>query len=187
MGKPTPKDRISSNFFTVPVKKATESTTAYYYPHRPKKPLLKIGKAATGIEWGIDYHTDWRDNLPQFITEVKSNTPFTDLAIFIFRHERLPEGHDNVRDALCSVMQERFGEGLVEFLSRRMDAEKIFFKHGDDPFSAVYQDSLTESPFSAVGGVSNRDELQTLDKTVLVDRVVYLESLLAAHDIDYQN
>lgn len=180
-----PEDRISSNFYTVPLKKASESATASEYPRRPAAPLLKMGQVATGLKWGVGYHDAWRDNLQKFFTEIKSNTPFTDLAIFVFRNECLPDGYHNVRDVLACSMQERFGTDLTTFWSCRMDAEKVFFKHGDDPYCDVYQESLTNSEFSAVGGASDRDPPQALDKTALIDRVTYLEDLLAANDIEY--
>ena len=180
-----PEKRISSNFYTVPLKKASESAKANDYPHRPAAPLLKMGQVATGLKWGISYHDAWRENIQKFFTEIKSNTPFTDLAIFVFRNECLPGDYDNVRDALSCNMQERFGADVATFWTCRMDNEKVFFKHGNDPFCSTYHESLTESEFSAVGGASDRDALQALDKAALIDRVTYLEDLLAANDIEY--
>lgn len=185
LGGPEPEKRISSNFFTVPVKKASESAKAYEYPSRPAS-LLKIGAIATGLKWGIDYHDNWCSNFPKFLTEMKGRTPFTDLAVFIFRNEPLQEGYGNLRETLSRAMYGRFGGDLAAFWSQRMDMEKVFFKHGDDPFRDNHQDALTESTFSAIGGVSDREALQSLDKAMLIDRVVYLEGLLAAHDIEYQ-
>lgn len=184
IGDKTPEKRISSNFYTVPLKKASESAKTSDYPHRPA-PLLKMGQVATGLKWGINYHSAWRDNLQKFFTEIKSNTPFTDLAIFVFRNECFPDGYDNIRDALSYSMQERFGADVATFWSSRMCTEKIFFKHGNDPFCDCYHESLTESEFSAVGGACDREALQALDKTALIDRVTYLEDLLAANDIEY--
>ena len=184
IGDKTPEKRISSNFYTVPLKKASESAKASDYPYRPA-PLLKMGQVATGLKWGMSYHDAWRDNFQKFFTEIKSNTPFTDLAIFVFRNECLPDGYDNVRDALSCNMQERFGADVATFWSCHMNTEKVFFKHGNDPFCDVYHESLTESEFSAVGGASDREALQALDKAALIDRVTYLEDLLAANDIEY--
>lgn len=184
IGDKTPEKRISSNFYTVPLKKASESAKEYEYPHRPA-PLLKMGQAATGLKWGVSCHNDWRDNLQKFFTEIKSNTPFTDLAIFVFRNECLPDGYDNVRDVFTCIMQERFGADVATFWSCRIDAEKRFFKYGDALFCDAYHEPLTESEFSAVGGASDREALQALDKAALIDKVTYLEALLAANDIEY--
>jgi len=184
IGGNDPDKRISSNFFTVPVKKASESAKACNYPNRPAAPLLKMGANATGIKWGISYHDNWDTNLPKLTTEMKGGTPFTDIAIFILRNDALPKGHD-VQESLLCALQARFSKELVEFWSCRMNSERILFKHGKDPYCDNRQDSLTESAFSAVGGTSDREALQSLDKATLIDKVVCLEGLLAAHDIDY--
>jgi len=183
-GKP-PEDRISSNFLTVPATKASKAAEAYNYPGRPA-PLLKIGEAATGLKWGLDYHSDWRENILKFFTEMRGKAPFTDLAIFALRNDSFPADLNDVREALACVLKDRFGEDLATFWAQRMEKEKYFFKHGDEPFRDSYQAPLTESAFSAVGGASDRDALQSLDKATLIDRVVYLEGLLTAHDIEYQ-
>jgi len=183
-GGNSPEKRISSNFFTVPVKKASESAKSYNYPNRPS-PLLKMGLAATGLKWGVDYHDSWRNNLPKLLTEMKGNTQFTDLAIFAFRNDSLPEA-ENAREALSEALKKRYSEDFAMFWSGRMEAEKVFFKHGDDPFRSSYQDSLTESMFSAIVGTSDREPLKSMDKESLIDRIVYLEGLLDAHDIEFQ-
>ena len=68
----SPEKRISSNFLTVPLKRASDQTAPYYYPRRPKAPLLKMGPAATGRKWGIDYHDDWMSNFFVMLTTIKS-------------------------------------------------------------------------------------------------------------------
>lgn len=150
-----PEKRISSNFLTVSVKKASESTKSVAYPNRPA-PLLKMGKTATDTKWGIDYHDDWEKNILTFLADTKSKSPFTDLAVFVFRDTPIPKAHNDLRAALSSALKNRFSDDLAKFWSQRLNAEKIFFKFDGDQFSDSYQDSLAESEFSAIGGVSDR-------------------------------
>lgn len=185
-GGTAPEKRISSNFLTVPLKKASESAKAYNYPSRPAS-LLKMGASATGLKWGADYHDDWRTNLPRFLSEVKSNTPFTDLAIFVFRDAKVSADSQNVRDALADLIKNRFSEDFAAFWTKRIDAEKVFFKHGDDPFRPTHQESLSETTVISEASASDAESLKSLDKQTLVDRIVYLEGLLDAQEIEYQS
>jgi hypothetical protein len=185
-GRNRPEKRISSNFFTVPVKKASDSDKVYNYPNRPA-PLLKMGAAATDIKWGVDYHNDWKTSLPELLVELKGNTPFTDLAVFVTRNDPFPDGSVKVHESLAFAIRKRFGEDLAIFWAKRMDAEKVFVKHGETPFRSSYSDPLTGEGFSMESRASCREALKTLDKVVLVDRIVYLEGLLDAQDIEYQS
>ncbi|MCF8723334.1 hypothetical protein LQ236_001354 [Nitrospina gracilis] len=185
-GGTPPEKRISSNFFTVPVKKASESAEACNYPNRPA-PLLKMGSAAARIKWGIDYHNDWKTNLPKLLVELKGNTPFTDLAVFVTRNDPIPKDYTKVHEALSFAIRNRFGQDLATFWEKRMDAEKVFVKHCEDPFRSSYSDPLTADAFTMECNGSDRAALKTLDKDVLADRIVYLEGLLDAQDIEYQS
>lgn len=184
-GGSPPEKRISSNFFTVPVKKASESAKVYTYPNRPA-PLLKMGAAATNIKWGVDYHNDWKTSLPKLLMELKSSTPFTDLAVLVTRNDPFSDGSMKMHVALSSAIHKRFGEDLADFWAKRMDTEKVFFKHGEDPFRSSYSDPLAADYLSMESRASDKEALKTLDKDVLVDRVVYLEGLLDDQDIEYQ-
>jgi hypothetical protein len=185
-GGTAPEKRISSNFFTVPVKKASESAEVYNYPSRPA-PLLKMGSAATQIKWGVDYHNDWKSSFPNFLGDLKGNTPFTDLAVFVSRNDIFPDNSEKVYEALTFVIRERFSEDLATFWAKRMDAEKIFFKHGCDPFRSSYSAPLAEGSLSMEKPGSDKESLKKLDKQVLVDRIVYLEGVLDAQKIEYQS
>lgn len=186
-GGTSPEKRISSNFFTVPVKKGSESAKAYNYPSRPAS-LLKFGGTATGLKWGADYHADWMFNLPKFLSDVKSNTPFTDLAIFVFRDGKVGSTASNIREALIDSISVRFSEELGEFWIKQINAEKVFFKHGDDPFRGSYKESLAEDTDSTLKSqTSDSETLKSLDQQLLVDRILYLEGLLDAKEIEYQS
>jgi hypothetical protein len=185
-GGTAPEKRISSNFLTVPLKKASEAAKVHNYPNRPA-PLLKMGMAATGVKWGVDYHNDWRTNLPKFLSETKGSTPFSDLAIFVCRNEKVPKSAQNYREALAIVLKEKFSEDLAEFWSKRIEAEKVFMNHGDDSFRNSYNESLTEEAFAIQSSASDKGMLNSLEKPVLVERVLYLEGLLDAQEIEYQS
>ena len=181
-----PEKRISSNFLTVPVKKASESVRAFFYPNRSSSPpLLKMGSVATSVKWGVDYHDDWRSYILMFLAGTKSKTPFTDLAIFVFRGVQLSKGHGNVQTTLADALKNRFSADLAKLWAQCMAAEKVFFELSGALFSDTYQESLTESEFSAVGGVSDRDALRSLNKEALIDKIVCYEDLLTAYDIEF--
>jgi hypothetical protein len=80
-----PEQRISSNFFSVPVKKASTRTDAALYPNRPKAPVLSMGVFATGKPWGVTLYEKWQTNLPKLLSEIRYSTPNIDLAIFAVR------------------------------------------------------------------------------------------------------
>lgn len=185
-GGKSPEKRFSSNFLTVPLKNASEAIKAFNYPRRPAS-VLKMGPSSTELKWGIDHHDEWRTNLPKLLNEVKSNTPFTDLAIFVFRDGKISAEINNIRDALAEMIKVRFTEDLASFWIKRMEAEKVFFKHGDDPFRDSHQEALAETSAPEKSSASDSGALKSLDKQILVDRVVYLEGLLDAQDIEYRS
>lgn len=185
IGGKRPEKRISSNFFTVPLTKASKSTTEYDYPSRPA-PIMKMGLSATQTKWGLSYHSDWKKNLPKLLTEFKSNTPFTDLAIFVSRNDSVPEKVATIHEALTIVIRDRFEEDFANFWLARINSEKIFFRPMDQPFSYTFSDTLIAGNNFRTSSTTDEKELRTLDKCVLEERVIYLERLLDAKDIKYQ-
>ncbi|MGE0108189.1 MAG: hypothetical protein AB7S81_00255 [Bdellovibrionales bacterium] len=185
-GGTSPEKRISSNFFTVPLKKASQSSKTYYYPNRPA-PVMKMGNVSTGSQWGMDYYDEWKKNLPKLLSETKSNTPFTDLAVFILRNDSFDESDACLREVLSKKIALRFSEPLAVFWIRQMEAEKVFLKHANAPFqnevSIPFSDDRTDP---AING-SSKELLSALDKNVLIDRILYLEKLLDAQEIEYQS
>src|SRR5690606_35170148 len=109
-----PEKRISSNFLTVPLKRASGQAGNFYYPQRPSTPLFKMGPAATGLKWGLKYYEDWMDNLPKLLSEIKDSTPFTDLAIFVFRDASIDAPvSSSLIDVLRPLITARFSEPLA--------------------------------------------------------------------------
>ncbi|RAJ98466.1 hypothetical protein [Aliidiomarina maris] len=185
IGGKHPEKRISSNFFTVPLTKASKSTTEYDYPSRPA-PIMKMGLSATQIKWGLSYHSDRKKNLPKLFTEFKSNTPFTDLAVFVSRYDSLPEKVATIHEALTFVIRDRFEEDFANFWLARINSEKIFFRPMDQPFSSTFSDALVTDNNFRTSSNTDEEALRALEKGVLEKRVIYLESLLDAQDIKYQ-
>lgn len=177
-----PEKRISSNFLTVPLKEASQASKAFLYPRRPPAPVLKMGPVATGLPWGIGYSDSWQESLPKILSETKSNSPFTDLAIFILRDSTFKSENPNFIDCLIENLGNRFTEGLVSFWAKRIKAEKTFAKHTSSP----YQSS---PPCALVGNdpVDNtrQDLLLSFDQEELVKRILYLEKILESKNIEY--
>jgi hypothetical protein len=178
-GGRTPEKAISSNFLTVPVKNASRSSAAYQYPKRPA-PLLVIGKVATGETWGIGLHENWRNHLPRFFEELKSNTPFTDMAVFMLRDNSIAPSMGTLQRAVEAAFETRFGPDVSEYWSRKISAEKIFSRHTQDPF---HSGDPSSNRFDE--GTSGSGDLDALSKKELIERVHRLENLLKAHGLTF--
>jgi len=180
-----PEKRISSNFYTTPVKKASQTSKKIGYPNRPAS-LLTLGQGLTGLPWGVGYHPNWETNLPQFFTDFKSNVPFTDLAIFVLRDYVFPEDATDLRSELGAALALRFSASLTDCWVGKMNSEKRFFRDGEPHFQAeaptAFKDDGREQP-STVSGVA---ELRALGEDALVNRVVYLEGLLEENEIQFE-
>lgn len=176
-----PEKRISSNFLTVPLKKATEQSEPYFYPKRPPTPMIKLGKAATGLKWGIEQHQDWSDSLPKLLSEIKDPTPFTDLAIFVMRDTRINDEAKDYVDALSTALNERFNLQLAQFWNQRIKSEKVMAHRHilTNPFSSTHQ-AFTKSAPDFPG---NRFESQNRDD--LINYIVNLEGTLEANQIKF--
>jgi len=175
-----PAERLSSNFLTVPLKKATEHTGPFIYPRRPAcAPMIKLGQAATGLRWGMEYHEKWETSLPRLLTEVKESTPFTDLAVFVLR-DTLVTG-DGYIQALKSGIASRFSPSLASFWNGRIAKEGVLSKHFlASPFSATHQ-SFARTPVRSPAA-----ELRTVPQEVLLDHISHLEDLLRLNHIEFQ-
>ena len=180
-GGKDPAERLSSNFLTVPLKKATEQSGAFFYPRRPPStPIIKLGQTATGLKWGMEYHQDWPTSLPKLLSEVKDSTPFTDLAIFVMRDTRLA-GSDYI-EALSGAISARFSEQLAMFWVDKVKKEKLLAKHIlANPFSSTHQAFARSTQTTSV----NRFELVTRDE--LLGHISHLEGILKANQIEFES
>jgi hypothetical protein len=177
----SPEKRISSNFLTVPLKKATEQATAYFYPKRPAAPLIKMGQAATGIKWGMEHHNDWRSNFPKLFSEVKAGTVFTDLALFVLRDCRFALSKTvDYKDAISDLLIQRFTTGLAEFWGAMLKKEQVMVKHIKDPFVETY------SPMLSSYETLTRINEQNIDTDKLKKHILYLETVLVKNNISFE-
>lgn len=171
-GGKEPEKKIASNFLSVPVVKAATSSTPYAYPKRPA-PLLFLGLEATGLPYGMTYHTNWIKNLRAFLSDFKSNTPFTDLAITCLRAAKGMSKDKTFHDGLASMIRAKFTENLSEVWIKAIDGERSFIKH-------IPLSDYCTSEFHDVLGcdfkVSRKDELLGMSKSDLVDIILTLES-----------
>jgi hypothetical protein len=174
-----PAKRISSNFFTVPLKKATMQVEPYFYPKRPNAPLLKLGQAATGVKWGIEYHDHWQLNFPKFLGEVTEHSPFTDLAIFVLRDQYFDEASANFTyiEAIKRKLGEYFSADLAAFWVKKIEREKVMIRHIKQLFFPTYTSSLSaiDTPQAARFAEHSRSQL--------LDYIAYLESVLDLNGI----
>ena len=180
-GGKNPADRLSSNFLTVPLKKATEQQGDFFYPKRPpSSPMIKLGLTATGLKWGMEYHSDWPTSFPKLLSEIKESTPFTDLAIFIMRDTSL-NGKDYI-EALSESLYARFSEKLATFWNEKIKKEKMLAKHIlINPFSSTHQAFAKSTQFTSI----NCFDGITRDK--LLEHVLHLESLLKVNQIEFES
>jgi hypothetical protein len=179
-GTKDPAKRISSNFLTVPLKKASEQSAKFGYPKRPA-PLLEMGVAATGTKWGIQYHKDWSEHLPRFLSQTRGATPFMDLAIFVMRDTQIENEKGNVVDNLKSLILKRFSKQLSEFWIARLEKEKVFASHFDNPYS------LTHDPFAKSDEIDPLDRFKGHTKEELGQYIIKLETLLESNKISFPN
>lgn len=180
-GGKDPAERLSSNFLTVPLKKATEQSGAFFYPKRPPSaPMIKLGQVATGLKWGMEYHEDWPSSLPKLLSEVRESTPFTDLAIFVMRDTHLT-GNDYI-EALSIAINERFSSQLAQFWIQRIKNEKVLARHIlENPFSSTHQ-AFARSTQTAS---ANRFDGATRDE--LLEYITHLEGILEANQIEFES
>lgn len=175
-----PEKRISSNFLTVPLKKASEQSQPYYYPKRPSAPMFKLGQAATGLKWGIEYHQDWPTSMPKLLSEIKHPTPFTDLAVFVMRDTLLEGKSKHYIDSLSVAISERFSTQLAQFWVKRVEREKVLAKHIlENPFSAKHQAFAKSAPHASTS------RFDALPKDDLIEYIVHLEGTLRANKIAF--
>lgn len=115
--------KVSSNFFTVPLKGASEAKDAQRYPRRPS-PLLMLGIQNEKEYWGVSKHGDWQKNLDAFLEGRKSTTPWTDMAVVLLRKRKISKGN-NFKKAVQAGLHETFTKELADYWSGKIEAETV--------------------------------------------------------------
>ncbi len=173
-GGTDPYKRISSNFFTVPLKKASVQKEAYAYPSRPKAPLLKMGLASTGIIWGIAYHDNWINNFPKLLTEIRESTPHLDLAIFLLRDHSFSDNVPALQSAISLGLENRFSKDVANYFMMKIAKEHMFARLPENPFKDRY------SSFARifVNDTTDASDYDKMTKSELIQRIFELEQIL---------
>lgn len=172
-----PEKRISSNFLTVPLKKASNQSQPFYYPSRPKCPLFKMGLTATGKQWGLSFHDDWKSNFLTIQSTIKGSTPSLDLAVFVCRDCAI-DGAPDIFSALEVQLQKKFTGSLADFWLQRITKEKIMYRSVVVPFSDEH------APFASFYKpiIPVDKPYDQMKKSELIDRIYQLESMLGITD-----
>jgi hypothetical protein len=169
-----PEKRISSNFLTVPLKKATNQTTPFFYPSRPKNPLFKMGLVATGKKWGVSFHDNWMTNFLAILTTIKGSTPSLDLAVFVCRDSAIDDEAADIYTALEEQLKKRFTRNLADFWIQRIEKEKVMARGVETPFADHH------APFANYykQTIAPVKQYEQMKKSELIDRIRQLESML---------
>lgn len=144
--------KVSSNFFTVPLKRASEVKNPQRYPRRPS-PLLMLGEQKGKEYWGVSKHADWKENVDAFLQGRASTTPWSDMAVVLLRKEKLTG--TKLKESLKKALRRIFTDELADYWSGKIDAESL---QEPDPWSENdYRDDLKElAEAPAVGGAASR-------------------------------
>jgi hypothetical protein len=176
---PVPEKRISANFFTTPLKRATQSASPQAYPKRPAAPLLLLGVEQGNSRWGVTRHVDWRTNLPAFLAGNNSKTPFTDLAIVLCRSHEFSTKKHVTRVELSRAIQSMFSDELTDAWTKHLLVESR---------RSACPEIMLQATRSAVLQVTSPITQQSEHSTSAVferSRIVYLERLLAENGIPF--
>ncbi len=174
-----PKQRISSNFFSVQVKNASNLDDVCLYPNRPPAPVFSMGKVSTGIPWGITRYEQWNSNFQTLLSEVMQSTPNIDLAIFAIRDIPVAQDSKDIFSAINSSLKSKFTVDLCNHFSDKIKREKMFADHIEKPFSDQYK------PFMDVHGNGLTDEkiYNSMKKEELIQRIIQLENIIKSNNI----
>lgn len=169
-----PENRVSSNFFSVPVKKGANGDEGYVYPGRPKAPVLSMGKVFTKIPWGVARHNQWKSNLPELLSEAKSSTPNVDLALFAIRDVPIRSELGDIFSIIIESLKSKFTTELCEYFSGKFKEEKVFVTHIGNAFSDRHKtfvnDYMKKNP--------ETNNYTSMRREDLIRRIVFLENLL---------
>lgn len=167
-----PEKRISSNFLTTPLKRASLSATASTYPNRKHGPTFYLGKLHSSSRWCIQAHSDYLRSLRSMLSDRRSLTPFTDLAVFVFRNQKVSRQHGNLAMMLKDMLVSHYCADFAEAFAAEIDREKAKIKN-DVLLLNKYENPFGASVTAASTGVS------------LEERITYLENLLVRHGIPF--
>jgi hypothetical protein len=167
-----PEKRISANFLTVPLKKATAVSQPYYYPNRPRAPLLMLGTVATMKKWGIVHHPDFEKNFFVILSTANSSTPAFDLAVLIFRDSEFTSLHQDIYNSLNEKLANKFTKKVASLFQKRIDKEKILIRSKHLAFVDGYHNFIK----SEKRKLSNDNQYEKMSKEKLIAKIHELEA-----------
>ena len=169
-----PEKRISANFLTVPLKKATTQSDPYHYPKRPNAPLLKLGHVATRKKWGMQIHEDFQKNFFIVISTAKSSTPAYDLAVLIFRDATFTKSNQDIYTGLCDLLDKKFTSAVALLLKKRIEKEKVLVRSKHSSFIDNYSNFIKFGK----GQESPEETYEKMTKEELIEKIHELEAVL---------
>jgi len=175
----SPDKRIGSNFFTVPLKKASQSAEPLDYPNRKHGPLLVLGSLRADSKWCIRRHSNWLETLRQMLADRSTRTPFTDLAIFMFRTSECAYSRD-LSPSLGELVRSHFCPDFAEDFCSQLISERQRLSVKDEPFAEAFSNCFKDLVRTSVT-YSDRSDAKSLKA-----RIAYLEQLLIANKISYR-
>lgn len=169
-GGKDPESKIRSNFFSTQVKEGAAASSPLDYPRRPA-PLLHIGPIKGLMGGFVTYHPIWKNSLDTFLSQLKTSTPYTDLAIFSLRSIKTASAKTNLQGVLESMLGDVFTDGLCKYWSSKIEAERKFSPYKSSVFlSERYVDAIAE-----MNKPSRKEVLITMSKQELVEIILKLE------------
>lgn len=171
----TPEKRISANFLTVPLKKATTESQAFHYPNRPRAPLMNLGTVATKTKWGMAHHADFEKNLFVVLSTARSSTPAFDLAVLIFRDSSFSSTEQDIYSGLNNQLEKKFTPAVANLFKKRIEKEKILIRLKHPSFVDHYSKFIKSekkkaSPDYRFEGMSREDlisKIHELEATII--------------------
>lgn len=170
----TPEKRISANFLTVPLKKATTESQPFNYPNRPRAPLLKLGTVATKKKWGIARHEDYEKNLFVVLSTARSSTPAYDLAVLIFRDSAFQSTQQDIYSGLNDQLEKKFTPGVATLFKKRIDKEKVLIRSKHSAFVDHYSNFIKAEKKKA----SPVDRFENMPREELIAKIHELEATI---------
>jgi hypothetical protein len=167
-----PEKRISANFLTVPLKKATTESLPFHYPNRPRAPLLMLGAVATKKKWGMSRHKDFEKNLFIVLSTARSSTPAYDLTVLIFRDSAFPTTQQDIYSGLNDQLLKKFTPEVAALFIKRIDKEKILIRSKHAAFIDHYNNFIK----AEMKKVSPADRYEYLSREELIAKINELEA-----------
>ena len=167
-----PEKRISANFLTVPLKKATTQTDPYFYPKRPNAPLLKLGSVATKKKWGMAHHEDFEKNLFIVMSTARSTTPAYDLSVLLLRDAMFSDSQQDIFSELANQLAKKFTPEVAGLLKKRIEKEKVLVRSKHEAFIDHYSNFIKTEKKKG----NENDHYQNMSKEELIGKILELEA-----------